>query len=180
MNGQRATRRRVLLTLGAGMSAGVAGCASDSSDDPTPTDTTTPAATATPTTATETPTATAPTTTPALPDLGGYLDDVPNFDGTVVDERGTTQVTVDVGVGRVGYAFGPPAVRVDTGTTVSWVWTGEGGDHNVVGEDNPLDSGDTVGTAGTTYEYRFEAPGLYKYYCAPHIRMGMKGVVVVG
>ena len=58
---------------------------------------------------------------------------------------------------------------------------GEGGGHNVVSDsDGPLDSGNPVDTSGVEYEHTFEEDGIYKYYCAPHKSLGMKGAVVVG
>ncbi|MFB6308407.1 MAG: halocyanin domain-containing protein [Haloarculaceae archaeon] len=115
------------------------------------------------------------------PDYGGWFDGVSNFDSTV-DKTGSSEVTVQVGVPNGGqpFGFGPAAVHVDTGTTVKWEWTGEGGGHNVVGQGNDLDSGSTVAEPGVHYEYTFEESGIYKYYCAPHQSLGMKGAVVVG
>ncbi len=111
------------------------------------------------------------------PDLGGYLDGANNFDGSVVDETGSGEVTVDVGAGS-GLAFGPAAVHVDNGATVVWEWTGEGGNHNVVSENDVFNSGDPVGSG--TFEYTFEEDGVYPYFCVPHKQSGMKGVIVVG
>jgi len=117
------------------------------------------------------------------PDLGGFLDAVGNFSGSVVDERGKDTVTVEVGVNANGgaYGFGPAAVHVDNGATVQWEWTGEGGGHNVVSADSgPLDSGSAVSSAGVNYEHTFESDGIYNYVCVPHESLGMKGSVVVG
>ena len=119
----------------------------------------------------------------APPDFGGFLDDVGNFDGTVVDASAQDSVTVTVGAEGNGgnFAFDPPAVQVDKGTTVQWDGTGEGGEHNVVSDgDGPLDSGEPVTSADTTYEHTFESDGLYNYICEPHVSLGMKGSVVVG
>jgi halocyanin-like protein len=116
------------------------------------------------------------------PDLGGYLDDVENYGGSVTSMRGQGEATVEVGVDNGGqpYGFGPAAVWVDTGTTVKWEWTGEGGGHNVIAEDETFDSGSAVASAGVNFEYTFEESGVYQYYCAPHKSLGMKGVIVVG
>ena len=112
------------------------------------------------------------------PDLGGYLDGANNFGGSVTDERGSSDVTVKVGAGSNGLAFGPAAVHVDNGATVTWEWTGEGGAHNVVDEEEAFDSGSTQ-TSGT-FEHTFSEDGIYKYFCVPHKASGMLGVVVVG
>ena len=115
------------------------------------------------------------------PDFGGYLDDVGNYDGTVVDATGEGQASVSVGAAGNGgnFAFDPPAIHVDSGTTVTWEWTGKGGSHNVVHEDGDFES-DLVGEEGATFEHTFEEDGIYKYYCQPHKTLGMKAAIVVG
>jgi halocyanin-like protein len=111
------------------------------------------------------------------PDFGGYLDGANNYDGSVSDQTGNSEVTVDVGAGD-GLAFGPAAVHVDNGATVVWEWTGEGGAHNVVSEDEVFNSGSPVGSG--TFEHTFEEDGIYPYFCSPHKGSGMLGAVVVG
>jgi len=115
------------------------------------------------------------------PDFGGYLDDVGNFDGSVVDARGQDEVTVEVGAEGNGgnLAFGPAAVHVDNGATVVWEWTGNGGAHNVVSEDGAFES-ELTGEGGFTFEHTFGEDGLFNYFCQPHKSVGMKGSVVVG
>ncbi|MEF8787021.1 MAG: halocyanin domain-containing protein [Haloarculaceae archaeon] len=113
------------------------------------------------------------------PDLGGFLDDANNFDGNVVDKTGQDEVTVNVGAGSSGLAFGPAAVHVDNGATVVWEWTGEGGAHNVVEQGDEVFNSGSPKTSGT-YEYTFEEDGIYNYVCVPHEASGMLGVVVVG
>ena len=114
-------------------------------------------------------------------DFDGWFSDVSNFEG-VVDRRGQGEVTVEVGVEGNGdyWAFGPAAVRVDPGTTVVFEWTGEGSAHNVVADDGSYSSGDPVVEAGTTFEHTFEETGISKYYCDPHLAVGMKGAIIVG
>ncbi|WP_226011206.1 halocyanin domain-containing protein [Halomicrobium salinisoli] len=108
----------------------------------------------------------------------GWLDDVGNYDG-VVDETGSDEVTVEVGTEANGgnFGFGPAAVRVDPGTTVTWEWVA--GNHNVVAEDGSFES-ELTGETGFTFSQTFEEAGVVKYACTPHRSMGMKGVVVVG
>jgi halocyanin-like protein len=115
------------------------------------------------------------------PDFGGYLSDVGNFDGTVVDARGQSEVSVGVGTEGNGgnLAYDPPAVHVDNGATVVWEWTGEGGSHNVVHEEGSFES-ELTAEGGFTFEHTFEEDGIYNYYCQPHRSLGMKASVVVG
>lgn len=110
---------------------------------------------------------------------GGYLSDANNFDGTTIDMTGQSEVTIDVGAGN-GIAFGPAAVQIDPGAKVTWKWTGNGGAHNVVAEDDSFNSGDTTAEAGHTFSQTFDSSGVVKYYCNPHKAAGMKGVVAVG
>ncbi len=111
----------------------------------------------------------------------GYLSTTTNFDGDVADARGETRPTVEVGVAGNGgnRAYAPAAIAVDPGTTVVWEWTGAGGGHNVVTESDEFES-ELVTQAGFTFEHTFDDTGIYKYYCTPHLRTGMKGVVAVG
>lgn len=112
-------------------------------------------------------------------DFGGWFDNVGNFDG-VVDKTGQSEVTVSVGAegNGGGYAFDPAAITVDTGTTVVWEWTGDGGSHNVAAEDGSFES-DMVDSEGHTFSHTFDSAGTFKYKCTPHEAMGMKGAVVV-
>jgi halocyanin-like protein len=117
------------------------------------------------------------------PDWGGWLEGV---DGGYSDERGNSEVTVEVGAEGNGgnLAFAPAGIWVDPGTTVTWEWTGKGGGHNVKHEEGPasLDSGAAVAEAGTTYTHTFGEgeTGITKYYCSPHRSLGMLGAVAVG
>jgi halocyanin-like protein len=116
---------------------------------------------------------------PIPADYGGWMDDANNFGGETADLRGQDEVVIDVGAGSGGLAFGPAAARISPGTTVVWEWTGDGGGHNVVGENRDFTSGDTVSEAGTTYQRTFEATGIATYYCNPHRAAGMKGALIV-
>jgi halocyanin-like protein len=108
----------------------------------------------------------------------GWLAATGNFDA-VTEKTDVDGVTVDVGTkGNNGYnAFAPAAVKVSTGTTVVWEWTGKGR-HNVVAKNADFRS-NMLTREGETFEHTFDEPGTYKYYCSPHRSLGMKGVVVV-
>ena len=107
---------------------------------------------------------------------GDWFSDVDNYDGEV-DRTGTSQVTVRVGA-EDGLKFSPPAIVVDTGTTVRWTWTGQGGRHDVVARDGQFKS-EYHDSEGATFEHTFEATGAFPYYCEPHRSLGMKGGVRV-
>ncbi|WP_435195727.1 halocyanin domain-containing protein [Natronomonas sp. EA1] len=99
--------------------------------------------------------------------------------GQVVDKTGKKQVEITVGASGNGgaFGFGPPVLRVDPGTKVTWRWTGKGGSHNVVASDGSFES--PMQTEGT-YSTTVENAGVIRYYCAPHKAMGMRGALVVG
>jgi halocyanin-like protein len=112
--------------------------------------------------------------------FGGWMSGVENYDG-VVDETGSSEVTVTVGAEGNGghYAFEPAAIRVSTGTTVVWEWTGKGASHNVVAEEGGDMESELTQEKGFTFEHTFEEPGTVNYQCTPHVSLGMKGVVIV-
>jgi halocyanin-like protein len=104
--------------------------------------------------------------------------------GEYLDARGESEVTVEVGANDDGLAFAPTLLWVDTGTTITFEWTGAGGAHNVVTVEGEaaLDSGDPVGEEGYTYEYETteEDAGITHYHCVPHDAVGMHGGIAVG
>lgn len=110
------------------------------------------------------------------PDYDGWFDSANNYEGTV-DWTGQDEVSVVTGYNSLGYD--PAAIAVSPGTTVTWEWNGEGGDHDVASQDDgPLDS-DLVSDAGHTYSYTFDETGTFIYSCSPHEAAGMKGAVHV-
>ncbi len=113
-------------------------------------------------------------------DVEEYLSDTDNFDGSLEDATGQGEVTVQTGTEANGgnFGFGPAAVRIDSGTTVVWEWTGEGASHNVVDEDGAFES-ELTDEEGFTFEHTFEDSGTVLYFCTPHKAVGMKGAVVV-
>ncbi|WP_251329130.1 halocyanin domain-containing protein [Haloplanus pelagicus] len=121
-------------------------------------------------------------------DYGGWFGssrgaETQNFDGTV-DRTGQDSVTVEVGAEGNGgpYAFGPAAVRIDPGTTVTFEWVSD--THNILLESQPSGAGwqgvESIENSGYSHEHTFETEGIYKYYCQPHLALGMKGALVVG
>jgi len=67
--------------------------------------------------------------------------------------------------------FGPAAVQIEPGQTVTWTWTGQE-DHNVVGDgiESPTQS-------TGTFAHTFTDPGVYDYECTLHFFM--RGEVIV-
>ena len=78
--------------------------------------------------------------------------------------------------------FDPVGLYVEPGTTVRFEI--EAGSHSATAyhdrvppEATPFDSG-TMSEG--EFEYTFDTPGTYDYYCIPHKSMGMVGRIVVG
>ena len=109
--------------------------------------------------------------------------EVADVDGGTEDLRGESEVTIEVGASGNGgnLAFAPAGAWVDPGTTVTWEWTGEGGDHNVVTTDGPAELDSPLQAEGT-YEFEFteDHAGITNYQCEPHASLGMLGAVAVG
>lgn len=101
----------------------------------------------------------------------------------IEDHTGESSVTVMVGAGDQGTAFDPPAIRISTGTTVTWEWTGQGGGHNV----QPVEDSDfsefgeseIIDEEGHTVENTFSETGVALYECEPHRTLGMVGGIIV-
>jgi halocyanin-like protein len=126
-------------------------------------------------------TAAAAGTATAQASFDGWMSDVGNY-SEVTDATGQDEVTIAVGAQGNGgaFAFDPPAVQIDPGTTVVWEWTGKGQQHNVVAEEGGDFESELTAEAGFTYEKTFDSEGTIKYYCQPHRALGMKAVLVVG
>ena len=114
--------------------------------------------------------------------IDDYLSGATLYEGAMVDATGQDEVTIEVGAGDIGYAFSPPAVRIDSSTTVVWEWTGAGGGHNVAsveGSESDFDNGETVTEEGYTFEQSFDNTGIQLYECTPHSANGMLGAIEV-
>lgn len=84
----------------------------------------------------------------------------------------TVEVTVQ------NFSFSPNVVNIQVGDTVRW--RSVSGVHNVAADDNSFRSGPP--TTGFTYEFTFNTPGSFRYFCEPHggpDGVGMSGIVNV-
>jgi plastocyanin len=101
----------------------------------------------------------------------------------------TGQATVEVAARD--NVFESQEIRIDPGTSVRWSNEGRN-DHNVLdaaegwSDAKPLPSDFGAETEdfgpGSSYEFTFEEPGTYAYYCSLHgtPNSGMFGTIVVG
>ena len=111
-----------------------------------------------------------------------------NYDG-LEDYTGEKEVEILVGAEGNGghYAFDPPAIHIDDGTTVTWRWTGKGGGHQVQGTHDSFFESSLTAEKGHTFtrEFKLEPPndhtGLYSYRCSEHdTSKGERAAIVVG
>ncbi len=98
---------------------------------------------------------------------------------------------VQIKMGDTPAMYEPSKVTVKVGEAVEWVNTGKNV-HSVtlVPEDaqNPRDVAEPKGAStfdsgfmapGAKFSYTFKVPGTYHYFCVPHEKAGMVGVVIV-
>ena len=115
--------------------------------------------------------------------VDSFLSNTPNYEGDIMGALDRDEVVVAVGAEGNGgnFAFEYPAIAISSGATVSWRWTGEGGQHNVV-SGGPTDFDFSSGSPkieGEPFDHTFEGAGIGLYVCEPHASLGMKGAVVV-
>ncbi|HEY1737786.1 MAG TPA: plastocyanin/azurin family copper-binding protein [Acidimicrobiia bacterium] len=106
----------------------------------------------------------------------------------VVDMRGKAETTgeyPEVDVAVADNSFTPKVLRIDPGTTVQWTNHGRS-THDVLKAIPNQNFGTQFGTdtlsPGADYEFRFDKPGVYRYYCSFHGSPtgGMVGLIAVG
>lgn len=78
--------------------------------------------------------------------------------------------------------FDPVGLAIEPGTTVRFGI--DNGSHSATAYEDRIPSGTAPFDSGTIsqgeFEYTFDTPGTYDYYCIPHKSMGMTGRIVVG
>ena len=126
-----------------------------------------------------------------MPSSGGTSQDQP-ADSGAAEEADPSAAGEEVIA--VGLKFMPADLTVKAGTTVRWT-NGEAISHTVtsgawgeVNEDTGLRGSQEAdgmfdhalapkGSDGDTFEFTFDEPGEYQYYCEPHL--GMVGTITV-
>lgn len=87
------------------------------------------------------------------------------------DATATDKVTIE------NFAFGPKAIKVKVGTTVTWTNQDAVG-HTVTADTKAADAPSSpIFNKGETYSFTFKKAGTYDYHCEPHPYM--KATVVV-
>jgi plastocyanin len=114
--------------------------------------------------------------------------------------RRITSMTIPVQMigSTTGYRFEPDSVTIQVGDTVRFV-SDSGGPHNVTFwpdsipggaeaqlQDNMMNTSGPLtgpfllkGGDATIVSFAHATPGVYKYYCMPHVARGMRGKIVV-
>lgn len=145
-------RRKVLKAGGATMMIAVAGCVGDDDDDDDADD--------------------------DVPDeVSDFLDDANGWDGSVADHTGEDSVTVQNGTNSPEYEYDPVAIRIDTGTEVTWDWVSDG--HTVTSREGPAEFDTDIEDEGYEFSYTFDEAGNVLYVCVPHEGIGQLGAVIV-
>jgi plastocyanin len=97
----------------------------------------------------------------------------------LIAEQATAPTYYDVAM--LDFHFKPESLNVVAGDTVTWTNHGEVPHTTTSGVDGKpdglWDSGHV--NRGNSFSYVLTEPGTYRYYCTPHWRLGMKGVIVV-
>lgn len=95
--------------------------------------------------------------------------------GETVDATDQKEVTISIS----DFIFETTYLKIKKGTKVTWVNNGNIG-HTVTSDEgspkNGLDS--EILNSGDSYEFTFDEPGLYEYFCTPHPTQ-MRGVITV-
>lgn len=101
------------------------------------------------------------------------------WDGNIEDLTGEDEVTIGNGDNAPDYQYGPPAARIDVGTTVTFEWTSDG--HTLHEEDSSTDFDELtdIEDEGFEHEMTLDEEGAALYYCQPHRGQGHVGALIV-
>jgi plastocyanin len=86
-------------------------------------------------------------------------------------DNATNQVEVKID----NFSFGPMALTVTAGTTVTWT-NNDDVPHTVVSEDKTTFRSKALDT-GDHFSYTFTKPGTYPYFCSVHPKMTAEVIV---
>lgn len=76
------------------------------------------------------------------------------------------------------FAFSPATITIERGTTVRWQ-NATATFHTVTPDGHEAFDEFQTNAQGQVFEVTFDAPGQYRYYCAPHRNLGMTGIITV-
>jgi plastocyanin len=87
------------------------------------------------------------------------------------EEKSTSSTSVKID----NFSFGPAAITIPAGTTVTWT-NNDDVPHVVISDDNKMFKSKALDT-DDRFSFTFTKPGTYNYYCAIHPKMVAKIVV---
>ena len=76
--------------------------------------------------------------------------------------------------------FEPAVLEIAVGDTVTFLATDPGHNVEYIKDAFPEGAEMVKSKLGETITVTFDVPGIYAYKCAPHLGMGMVGMIVVG
>jgi plastocyanin len=112
------------------------------------------------------------------PYLDERNDEDASYFGTIVviDEQPTGgPPPLEATVTLIDESYQPPALEVAVGATVRWENIDGDDDHTVTSTEGVFNSG--IMPVGSAFEFAFDAPGTYPYFCAIHPEM--EGTITV-
>lgn len=83
-----------------------------------------------------------------------------------------------IDVTLANFAFAGANLTIDRGTTVRWR-NSTATFHTVTPDGHAAFQEWQTNAQNQTFEFRFDQPGTYRYFCAPHRAVGMTGVITV-
>jgi plastocyanin len=105
----------------------------------------------------------------AVMGLGGFVGEHKSFTASAQDKTASTaEVKID------NFSFGPAAITISVGTTVTWI-NRDDIPHTVVSTDKVFKS--KVLDTDEKFSYTFSKAGEYPYFCSIHPKMTGKVVV---
>jgi len=93
-----------------------------------------------------------------------------NFVASAQQKTETLEVKID------NFTFGPAALTVPVGTTVTWT-NKDDIPHNVVSTDDPKAFKSKVLDTNEKFSFTFSKPGTFTYFCSIHPKMTAKVIV---
>jgi plastocyanin len=112
------------------------------------------------------------------PPIDPWVPETTGYDGSVADKRGQGEVTITVEDGPNGYQHTPPVVFVDPGTTVTWKWTQEDGEHYIVHNNRWMHDSDIPDPGEGPQSFEHPDVGMRRWACAEHGPDGERTTVI--
>lgn len=90
-----------------------------------------------------------------------------------------TEAPTTANVSVVNNSFNPAALTISAGMTVIWTWAANAVQHNVEPVGSEPERSGNPRNGPFTYQYTFNTPGTYSYFCEFHGAGVMSGTIIV-